>query len=1217
MKRALVLIGLAALVACVAPTNQQPPSNVAAGKRAVLGRLEVQFGDGASVRPQAVIGDSAVSFDVANRVSTSLDDAVNGFRYISVRFPVTNTSASTIDNLTLYAYTQSGSSVSGTAVKNITSFGGQDVSSGVLEVKPTHGTTTSAGSVVVNSAAADFQVFTPAEANAATADARTAGFIGAADRALEYGFVARNAMGGRGFAPNGTGTITLAVRVPRGDIGTPYRFTMTFIVANETATRVTRGPYPQETTADAQTRATNIADRTLVNKDVMLVGSDSDTVSGANLTGLRRANALISTQPGVLLGSCAAGSSAPTLTVSSGQARLGLGASPSALSGVIGDTTDAAFNPGAGFDLSDADTQGGCLRFNATSSNQAVVPDANLGFDAVSGDAARRLKVTPVGVGFATITVTASDGVNAGTYTINYAASAASNSAATRWHTGSSDASTAVAVDANTMLVGDDENQALRLYDRALSGAPYNSFDFTSSLGLTQVDGGTGLLREVDLEASTRSGNRIYWLGSHSNAANGNARPNRSRLFATDLSGTGSSATLSYVGRYDGLKTDLIAWDQNNTHGLGANYFGFAASTTAGLPPESASGDGFNIEGVSFAPSSTTTAYVAFRAPIVPASSRTKALIVPVTNFSSLVSGNPTTGPATFGAPIQLELGGRGIRELKCNDQGCLIIAGPADSATGVAPKDFRLYTWTGNAGDPAVLRAADLTALNTGGSFESIVDLPTGALSTWGTQEVQLVSDNGDTVFYNNAVAAKDLAQNAWKKSRSDRVVIGATVVTPDFSLSATTPAPAPRASVGGSPTSMVTITPQNGFSGNVALGATGLPTGVTASFSPNPATSSSTLTLTVASSVAAGSYPLTIQGVSGALTRTTNATLTVNAAPDNVPFLAAFTAGNLVVYRVGNGSAALSSAATAAFLDEYTPSGTLVQSKPVPTTTSGAQRGLTNSGSATSEGQMTLSSNGKCLLFTGYEAPVGTASVTSAANINRVVGVVFNGSTQAFINTTTGFSDGYSGNNIRSATSDNCDNLWTSGTGTGGGVRYTTLGGSSSTQVSTTVANTRNVGIFGGQLYVSSSSLTFRLATVGTGLPTTSGQTITNLPGFPTTGSPYAFFFADLSSSVAGLDTLYVADDAAGLQKYSLVGGTWTFNNTVTVTGNNLRGLTGTVNGSSVTLYGTGGTNQTNLVKLTDSSAYNANNDGSFTTIATAATNTAFRGVAFAPQP
>jgi hypothetical protein len=36
------------------------------------------------------------------------------------------------------------------------------------------------------------------------------------------------------------------------------------------------------------------------------------------------------------------------------------------------------------------------------------------------------------------------------------------------------------------------------------------------------------------------------------------------------------------------------------------------------------------------------------------------------------------------------------------------------------------------------------------------------------------------------------------------------------------------------------------------------------------------------------------------------------------------------------------------------------------------------------------------------------------------------------------------------------------------------------------------------------------------GTGIPTTAGQTTTNLPGFPTSGgSPYGFFFADLDAA------------------------------------------------------------------------------------------------------
>src|SRR5438128_598176 len=72
-------------------------------------------------------------------------------------------------------------------------------------------------------------------------------------------------------------------------------------------------------------------------------------------------------------------------------------------------------------------------------------------------------------------------------------------------------------------------------------------------------------------------------------------------------------------------------------------------------------------------------------------------------------------------------------------------------------------------------------------------------------------------------------------------------------------------------------------------------------------------------------------------------------------------FTQGNVVVYRVGDGSAGLASSATAVFLDEYTTGGILVQSIPFPTTVNGTNKRLTASGTATSEGLMTLSSDGR----------------------------------------------------------------------------------------------------------------------------------------------------------------------------------------------------------------------------------------------------------------
>ena len=81
-------------------------------------------------------------------------------------------------------------------------------------------------------------------------------------------------------------------------------------------------------------------------------------------------------------------------------------------------------------------------------------------------------------------------------------------------------------------------------------------------------------------------------------------------------------------------------------------------------------------------------------------------------------------------------------------------------------------------------------------------------------------------------------------------------------------------------------------------------------------------------------------------------------------------FTPGDLVVYRVGTGSGALGSTATAVFLDEYSPTGTLVQSIAASTADSGSTHILTAGGTATSEGELNLSPNGQFLTLTGYDA-------------------------------------------------------------------------------------------------------------------------------------------------------------------------------------------------------------------------------------------------------
>ena len=80
-----------------------------------------------------------------------------------------------------------------------------------------------------------------------------------------------------------------------------------------------------------------------------------------------------------------------------------------------------------------------------------------------------------------------------------------------------------------------------------------------------------------------------------------------------------------------------------------------------------------------------------------------------------------------------------------------------------------------------------------------------------------------------------------------------------------------------GSSATDAITVADVSPFTGSVAFAASGLPTGVTAVFSPASSTTSSVATFTVAATTVAGTYPITVTGTSGALTASTSIALTV----------------------------------------------------------------------------------------------------------------------------------------------------------------------------------------------------------------------------------------------------------------------------------------------------------------------------------------------------
>jgi hypothetical protein len=324
-----------------------------------------------------------------------------------------------------------------------------------------------------------------------------------------------------------------------------------------------------------------------------------------------------------------------------------------------------------------------------------------------------------------------------------------------------------------------------------------------------------------------------------------------------------------------------------------------------------------------------------------------------------------------------------------------------------------------------------------------------------------------------------------------------------------------------------------------------------------------------------------------------------------------AGFTGGDLVVYEVGtSGGATPSSTSGPVSLVEYpTTGGASVFSVGLPQTTGGGNFQISESGSATFDGEVTLSADGSTLVATGYTAPVGTASITSATNTPRTVALVNAAGT---VDTSTSLSDTTTeGQNFRSATMAGVgQSIYTGG---GAGIGLTTDGGTSATYLNTD--NVHDAQIVGGQLYESTTKV---INQVGTGLPTSATPADTTLTT-SATKEPAQFALVSLTGGSTP-DTLYVADEGNNaIEKYSLESGVWTL--TGSVTADLVTGLTASVSGGVASIYATDAVSttasfNTQLIGLTDSSGKGGSLTGAtVTTLVTAPQGVSFKGVAFAP--
>lgn len=215
---------------------------------------------------------------------------------------------------------------------------------------------------------------------------------------------------------------------------------------------------------------------------------------------------------------------------------------------------------------------------------------------------------------------------------------------------------------------------------------------------------------------------------------------------------------------------------------------------------------------------------------------------------------------------------------------------GPAQStATQAAPtvSSFILTPTTLTSGATVTLAVQLTAAAPSGGtvvslssSNASVVPVPTSLTISAGQSSASLPIQVG-SVTSPTMVTVTGTLNGA---SQQAQVTVNP---TPNFTLSAS-PASLSVAQ-GGTGTSTITVTDVGGFSGTVTLAASGLPSGVSASFAAGSTAGTQVLTVTANTSAAITSSPVTvpITGTSGSLTTIASVSLTITPEPS-------FTAGS-----------------------------------------------------------------------------------------------------------------------------------------------------------------------------------------------------------------------------------------------------------------------------------------------------------------------------------
>ena len=304
-------------------------------------------------------------------------------------------------------------------------------------------------------------------------------------------------------------------------------------------------------------------------------------------------------------------------------------------------------------------------------------------------------------------------------------------------------------------------------------------------------------------------------------------------------------------------------------------------------------------------------------------------------NNTFYVCANQTTctanqyGGTSFAAPMWAAYVALANQQATASGQSLLGFINPAIYSIGVSPDyntDFH-----------------DITS-GQSGSYQSVIgyDLVTG----WGSM-------NGPALL--NALVPVSTSGFSISASQSSLTVL-----------------------VGKSGNTTITNTVTGGFSSAVTLSATGLPTGVTATFNPTSISGngSSALTLNVGASTAPGTYPITINGTSGSKVKSIPVTLIVTSTPAAGNFAISATPSLLGVTLGSSTSSTVTSTVYCGFNSAVTLSATGL---PAGVTTTFSPSSVTGAGSS----NLTISTSSQATRGFYLVSISGTAgSITNTTN-------------------------------------------------------------------------------------------------------------------------------------------------------------------------------------------------------------------------------------------